>query len=708
MHEGGLGNGGVGGRRRTPRIPTTGSSSNAANGTHGNALSSSTPACGNGTIADDLAYLASKKTSSSLPTTTRSRRLRKRGGSMQKKRSTWHYMAMLAGLVVVYLTLSSGGRQRAARALRRRRRATTLLRKKNDATSAAAAAAAAAGVSGGNPYDAEDVVRAKREAAAAAELHDADGEEQHYPAWKFWQRRGPKHAIPSGGGVGGGRRKRHADISNVPKEYGVWSPNRKYKWVDVRQLPPLPGGDQEDMIDRTIEEGGLGMRDERSARDFKKKYAGGPPMAWEADADDDGMTRHAATNDAADAEHGTASASHPNHGKGITGGSNPKVDYTSIDYNYPSTMSGPPAEGGYPFLEPLGTLMTRWPQDDIDHPPQPFVEQLQHFDYNDPEQVQMALKFRDAELPFKVYNVPEVVAAGKKWTDEYVAGHFDRDYKTHSLMDGVFGRRQDKRNKDGIPGSKGHCQEAEGNFFSFFIPMNWEPRTLGPPPTMDNDLTYARWAKHARYADKVSLGPTEKHFYWQAGIPREERLHPEDTWTFVSRDLPSFSSPEPTFFGFMPEMQKGIQCRFGERGVTAATHYDAGRNMVAMMVGAKRYVLSPPNACPNLGIVTRRRHPVFRHSLLNFGYLNLLEGDDPDVDTMPKEERAWLEVARDSMAVETVLKAGEVLYIPSHWFHYITSLQKSAQCNTRSGRDKGYHPEHGGFDDVMECVGEGA
>lgn len=46
---------------------------------------------------------------------------------------------------------------------------------------------------------------------------------------------------------------------------------------------------------------------------------------------------------------------------------------------------------------------------------------------------------------------------------------------------------------------------------------------------------------------------------------------------------------------------------------------------------------------------------------------------------MPEGERAWLEKASQSMAIETVLKAGEVLYIPSHWFHYIISLQKSAQ-----------------------------
>ena len=34
---------------------------------------------------------------------------------------------------------------------------------------------------------------------------------------------------------------------------------------------------------------------------------------------------------------------------------------------------------------------------------------------------------------------------------------------------------------------------------------------------------------------------------------------------------------------------------------------------------------------------------------------------------------------------QVVLKAGEVLYIPSYWFHYIVSLGQSVQCNTRSG-----------------------
>ena len=153
---------------------------------------------------------------------------------------------------------------------------------------------------------------------------------------------------------------------------------------------------------------------------------------------------------------------------------------------------------------------------------------------------------------------------------------------------------------------------------------------------------------------------------------------------------------------FHPESQKGIQCRFGERGVVAATHYDNGRNMVGMITGAKRYILSPPNACGKLGIFAGRNTAIFRHSMLNFGHIKYLE-DAKLREEMSPQERQWLERAATAPAVETVLKAGEVLYIPSMWFHYIVSIQKSAQCNARSGVEQDNHPEFGGKDDVMEC-----
>ena len=71
---------------------------------------------------------------------------------------------------------------------------------------------------------------------------------------------------------------------------------------------------------------------------------------------------------------------------------------------------------------------------------------------------------------------------------------------------------------------------------------------------------------------------------------------------------------------------------------------------------------------------------------------------------MPDIEREWLNQSKTALAIDTVLKAGEVLYIPSNWFHYIVSLQKSAQCNVRSGKNiEGSH-EFGGAYDVEMCV----
>ncbi len=39
---------------------------------------------------------------------------------------------------------------------------------------------------------------------------------------------------------------------------------------------------------------------------------------------------------------------------------------------------------------------------------------------------------------------------------------------------------------------------------------------------------------------------------------------------------------------------------------------------------------------------------------------------------------------------QVVLEAGDILYIPAHWFHYIVSLTTNAQCNTRSGTPDTY------------------
>jgi len=433
----------------------------------------------------------------------------------------------------------------------------------------------------------------------------------------------------------------------------------------------------------------------------------------------------------------------------------PPVDYVTHAYDYPELLWELPDlhdhgkdYPSYPPLKPLGDLMKAWPQDN-DFPgagQRPIPEGLLHFNYSNPKEVEMARKFRDAELPFKFYDVPEVTAATEKWTDEYVAMNFDAKSffrggrNQGSILGNLLGgkpnhqtlQRDDSEYASPPPPASGTAQESPNNFFAFFQPNLWDVKTMGLPPVRNNDWTFAHWAEHARYADAVGLNASKPHFYWQSGVPREERHLPKSQWTFISRDLPSFSSPAETFFVFNPDMQKGIQCRFGERGVVAATHYDSGRNMIAMVTGAKRYVLAPPKECPSLGIVPWKFNSEFRHSLLNFGHINYMnqtpkyeELDDGEVekehgreggdengqqrkrqwkgDHMSQVEREWMEIASSSKAIETVLKAGEVLYLPSHWFHYIVSLQKSAQCNVRSGIHDEGTPAFGGKLDVKMC-----
>ena len=39
---------------------------------------------------------------------------------------------------------------------------------------------------------------------------------------------------------------------------------------------------------------------------------------------------------------------------------------------------------------------------------------------------------------------------------------------------------------------------------------------------------------------------------------------------------------------------------------------------------------------------------------------------------------------------EIIARPGDVLYLPTNWYHYIISLNVNIQCNTRSGRTNHY------------------
>ena len=109
----------------------------------------------------------------------------------------------------------------------------------------------------------------------------------------------------------------------------------------------------------------------------------------------------------------------------------------------------------------------------------------------------------------------------------------------------------------------------------------------------------------------------------------------------------------------------GINCRLGMRGIIQAAHYDSKRNFIAMVGGRKRYVIQPPSACEDLELLGPG-DPSTRHASFNWA------------DTQERERRRKSGFC-SSPATEIVLKKGEVLYLPSYWFHYIISLGTTGQ-----------------------------
>ena len=56
------------------------------------------------------------------------------------------------------------------------------------------------------------------------------------------------------------------------------------------------------------------------------------------------------------------------------------------------------------------------------------------------------------------------------------------------------------------------------------------------------------------------------------------------------RDAFPFFARQKSFFVVDPSGFRGINCRFGMKGVQAIAHFDSGRNFVAMIRGRKRLI----------------------------------------------------------------------------------------------------------------------
>jgi len=301
----------------------------------------------------------------------------------------------------------------------------------------------------------------------------------------------------------------------------------------------------------------------------------------------------------------------------------------------------------FPVMQPLTELLEIWPPDQPDVPtdiPGIHAGSLARFDFRDLSQRQEAKRLQMHEVPFMLTNVDDVDRVTKLWSDDYLIRE--------------FGNRPQ------------HVLKSNTNHFMYWSKQSARnQRESYTPPTKPQTMTFKEFL-HNR--DIAETQPVETdHIYLQINSDAEHR--------FIPRDLKMFEAKR-SFWIVDPKKNRGINCRWGAKGIIAETHYDGGRNFVAMLRGSKRYVLSPPEDCPNL-YLWPRGHPEGRHSKADWSKL--------DLDEYP--------LMKQAKATQVVVRAGEVLYIPSYWFHYIVSQGGSIQCNTRSGSSIR------GRDEIKQC-----
>lgn len=247
---------------------------------------------------------------------------------------------------------------------------------------------------------------------------------------------------------------------------------------------------------------------------------------------------------------------------------------------------------------------------------------------------------------------PAGVSADSLWTVEALTPHMADallPYIGAGLVE--LNAREQHAIRDTVPSAAGR-------------PWGWWPLNV-------SDLPYAQSYPHAY----LEFGSTT-------------RLQPGDP---VSEDLDMWRKPDTA--EVLAEDTSGLRgphCRFGAPGTEAAGHWDGHLNYILIMQGAKRYILAPPSECENFGIMPDG--PSARH----------ISWDLSDIGTLYGNNKAFAAL-QQAAALETVLRAGEALFVPSGWMHHIVSLTFNYQCNVRSGVSE-LHPAD--LSAMRACRGE--
>ena len=367
--------------------------------------------------------------------------------------------------------------------------------------------------------------------------------------------------------------------------------------------------------------------------------------------------------------------------------SNSNSDSNKLYYDIHNCPETPPK--GYPVEWNLvHNVLSQWPADDPELPASGTLHQglcvfdLQKKDYEG--NLAKALNYRDAEVPFVIRGDPKVAQTVERWN----APHY---------LSALIG--------DAPQGTETSSSGTFTYWTGSGVDTHKYPMDAGyKQPTEITEMTFGEWLELANVTDSQMLTPEAPHYYFRVtgcapGTAPGPQGRQKETTTadnscsmmtgnakhapYLADELPFYAQTKTSLYIKEPlsEMatrsggggasSKLLVCRFGMKGVMATNHFDGERNFVTVLSGERRYVLAHPEQCGNMALFPYG-HPSARHSAVDWAH--------PDLDEFPEFENA--------RGNEVVLQAGDSLFLPSLWFHYIVSMSMNVQCNTRSGMDQ--------------------
>ena len=344
----------------------------------------------------------------------------------------------------------------------------------------------------------------------------------------------------------------------------------------------------------------------------------------------------------------------------------PPIQQPSDTYHVLRCPELPPP--GYPREYPILEVLNNWNTKRVDPKDRPktIYQGICVFDLSTTtnradlllqKQIQ---NYRAAEVPFVVRNDPAVLQAVALWNQ---SGYLENklDEKTFEAT---------------------ISNSAIMTYFSMDPNYNEIPKDF-TSPTRKVPMSFQQWKQRATTSAKTSTSTLERknnqreyaYLRLDACLSGKDcdaayrgNPHQLDNADFIYKDL-SFLQPDHSqYYNIEANWSRGVQCRFAEAGITAEDHFDNERNYIVLLKGERRFLLGHPKNCPTMHLFPQK-HPLERHSQLDWS--------DPDLTRFPGFVNTTIN--------EVVLQAGDVLYLPTYWFHHIVSLSLNYQCSTRSG-----------------------